>query len=189
MKSQEIAKGIWKISGNSNAYIIKKREIAIDAGDYSERRDFEEEVRKIIPPESIRQVFFTHLHYDHVGNYALFSNAKLCASEEEIKFFEKDRLGALINIELSGKFSGKIFSAEKELEGSKFLKIIETPGHTGGSACYYMQKEKILFSGDTIFLRGYGRTDLPGGSIEKLRGSVRKIKGLEYRILFPGHDY
>jgi glyoxylase-like metal-dependent hydrolase (beta-lactamase superfamily II) len=67
--------------------------------------------------------------------------------------------------------------------------VLETPGHTPGSVCFYSEKEGILFSGDTVFFDGVGRTDLPGGNEKKLRESIEKsIMTLppETRV-FPGH--
>ena len=67
--------------------------------------------------------------------------------------------------------------------------VMETPGHTPGSVCFYAEKEGILFSGDTLFFDGVGRTDLPGGSDKKLRESISKKIGAlppETRV-FPGH--
>jgi glyoxylase-like metal-dependent hydrolase (beta-lactamase superfamily II) len=67
--------------------------------------------------------------------------------------------------------------------------VLETPGHTPGSVCFYAEKEGILFSGDTLFFDGVGRTDLPGGSEKKLRESIQKKIGIlpaETRV-FPGH--
>jgi hydroxyacylglutathione hydrolase len=67
--------------------------------------------------------------------------------------------------------------------------VMETPGHTPGSVCFYGEKEGILFSGDTLFFDGVGRTDLPGGSEKKLKESIQKkiaILPPETRV-FPGH--
>jgi hydroxyacylglutathione hydrolase len=69
------------------------------------------------------------------------------------------------------------------------LVVLETPGHTPGSCCFYAEKEGVLFSGDTLFFDGVGRTDLPGGSEKKLKESIqRKIAVLppETRV-FAGH--
>jgi hydroxyacylglutathione hydrolase len=69
------------------------------------------------------------------------------------------------------------------------LEVIETPGHTAGSVCLWSSKEGILFSGDTLFFDGVGRTDLAGGDEKKLRASLqRRIMVLppETRV-FPGH--
>lgn len=68
------------------------------------------------------------------------------------------------------------------------LKIIHTPGHTPGSICLYDTNKKILFSGDTLFHNGVGRTDL-GGNEKQLKNSLKKIKKLEISKLCPGHEY
>jgi glyoxylase-like metal-dependent hydrolase (beta-lactamase superfamily II) len=69
------------------------------------------------------------------------------------------------------------------------LAIIHTPGHTKGSICLYSENRKILFTGDTLFCEGIGRSDLPGGDAKALSASIiKKLYTLppETRI-FPGH--
>ena len=67
----------------------------------------------------------------------------------------------------------------------KEIVIIKTPGHTRGSVCFLY--EDVLFSGDTIFHNGIGRTDLPGGSETEMKNSLEKLKKIDYKILCPGH--
>ena len=70
------------------------------------------------------------------------------------------------------------------------MQIIKTPGHTKGSICFYHEKEKILFSGDTLFFNGnIGRTDLPTSAPEKMADSLAKLKRFQVDTLCPGHDY
>ena len=66
--------------------------------------------------------------------------------------------------------------------------VIPTPGHTPGSVCLYWPEQKLLFSGDTLFQMGYGRTDLPGGNMGQLIESLSRLFELppDTRI-FPGH--
>ena len=69
------------------------------------------------------------------------------------------------------------------------LEVLETPGHTPGSVCLWSSREGVLFSGDTLFFDGVGRTDLAGGDEKKLRASLqRRLMALppETRV-FPGH--
>jgi glyoxylase-like metal-dependent hydrolase (beta-lactamase superfamily II) len=69
------------------------------------------------------------------------------------------------------------------------LIVIETPGHTPGSICLYSEKDSLVFSGDTLFFQGIGRTDLPGSSEEMLLAGIRsKLLTLppETRV-YPGH--
>lgn len=68
------------------------------------------------------------------------------------------------------------------------MEIIETPGHTPGGICLYWKEEKVLFSGDTLFRCGYGRTDLPGGDIGLLLDSLNKLLCLPADVrVYPGH--
>ena len=69
------------------------------------------------------------------------------------------------------------------------VELIHTPGHTPGSQCFYVNN--CLVSGDTLFLDGCGRTDLPGGDPEalyaSLTGALARVP--DDAILFPGHQY
>jgi glyoxylase-like metal-dependent hydrolase (beta-lactamase superfamily II) len=75
------------------------------------------------------------------------------------------------------------------LQPSAFsFQLIETPGHTPGSICLYWEKEKVLFSGDTLFRMGYGRTDLPGGNMMQLIDSLNRLFELpDNTQVYPGH--
>ena len=66
--------------------------------------------------------------------------------------------------------------------------IINTPGHTPGSVCLYWPDDKVLFSGDTLFRMGYGRTDLPGGNMLQLIDSLEHLFTLPSDVrVYPGH--
>jgi glyoxylase-like metal-dependent hydrolase (beta-lactamase superfamily II) len=71
--------------------------------------------------------------------------------------------------------------------GDHVLKVIWTPGHTDGSMCLYDEMTKSLFSGDTVFSEGVGRTDFPTGSIVELRSSVERISSIDIIGIYPGH--
>ena len=69
--------------------------------------------------------------------------------------------------------------------------VLHTPGHTEGSCCLYNEEDLTLISGDTLFYRSWGRTDLLGGSERKIHASLMKINEYcenETRV-YPGHDY
>ena len=66
--------------------------------------------------------------------------------------------------------------------------LLSTPGHTPGSVCFYFPEDGVLFSGDTLFQMGYGRTDLPGGDIRQLWRSLDLLLALPPEtVVYPGH--
>src|SRR5690606_32487951 len=69
------------------------------------------------------------------------------------------------------------------------IELVHTPGHTPGSQCFLV--DGCLVAGDTLFLEGCGRTDLPGGDAEELYSPItrRLAKGPDDATLFPGHQY
>jgi len=84
--------------------------------------------------------------------------------------------------------NAKIITSKNLNELSKQLKIIATPGHTSDSICLLYQD--VLFSGDTLFHNGIGRTDFPESNPKKMQESLEKlekIKNKEWKILCPGH--
>ena len=73
--------------------------------------------------------------------------------------------------------------------GKSGVRVIHTPGHTEDSVCYYDGSH--LFTGDTLFIDYWGRTDLPGGSAARLFSSLHEIIMAlpESTVIYPGHDY
>jgi glyoxylase-like metal-dependent hydrolase (beta-lactamase superfamily II) len=69
------------------------------------------------------------------------------------------------------------------------FQCLETPGHTPGCVCYYFEREKIIFTGDTLFKGTCGRTDLPGGDGRVLAQSLKKLAALPDDVtVYPGHN-
>ena len=86
----------------------------------------------------------------------------------------------------------KVFEEEDIIEfGKEYLKVIHTPGHSPGSSCFYNEKHKVLFTGDTLFVEAVGRADLPGGNYFQMMESIKsKLLILpDETIIYPGHDY
>lgn len=72
--------------------------------------------------------------------------------------------------------------------GMMRIAIIHTPGHSRGGICLYLEKESILFSGDTLFSRSIGRTDQPGSSFEHIIVSLKRLMTLpDETAVYPGH--
>ncbi len=185
--AQNIEKGIWKISAGSNIYVLLLKEpVVIDAGIRGMRKEAGF-IERVIDPRYVKKVIFTHLHYDHIGNFDLFPNAEFFAGENEIKSLNEDKEGTILNKDMAAKFNAELKPAEK-LEIPE-IEIISTPGHTKGSICIYYKEKKILFSGDTIFPnKNLGRTDLPTSVPKEMPKSLAKLVEYPFKKLCPGHE-
>lgn len=127
---------------------------------------------------TLKKMIFTHGHHDHIAGLKKllqhFPDVEVYIGEEEKEFLTE------ANLNLSG-FLGTAFTYEGKVhcvKGGDMIgnfEVIDTPGHTIGSKCYYNSKEKVMISGDTLFRRSYGRYDLPTGNGEVLFKSLRKI--------------
>jgi len=72
--------------------------------------------------------------------------------------------------------------------GSEIVNTFPSPGHTPGSVCFFIKKKKVLFSGDTLFKNGLGRTDFAYSSPRSLESSLKKIeKHFQGYQVYPGH--
>jgi len=144
---------------------------------------------------SVTHVINTHNHSDHTaGNAAIISatGAKLVIHEQDA-----GKLGRVFNSAFSRVLGGKgspvpdilVKDGDRIEIGKIGLKILHTPGHTPGGICLY--SEGNVFTGDTLFVGGVGRTDLPGGSMKRLLKSIHeKIYTLPgATVVLPGHDY
>tara|TARA_B100000315_G_C14444499_1_gene526186 strand:+ start:68 stop:619 length:552 start_codon:yes stop_codon:yes gene_type:complete len=183
MFTEKIVEGVFKIKADSNLYFLDFDEkMVIDTGSDVNKDIVKRELGKLVELKDVKKVVFTHLHYDHIGNYKLFSNAEFFASSSEIEDFKKDPVGTTVSKE-------KLDIELEPIEELKGFEIIETPGHTRGSICLFFLKERVLFSGDTLFYEGYGRIDLPTSVPELMKKSLRKLEKLWYKVLCPGHEY
>jgi hydroxyacylglutathione hydrolase len=187
--TENISHNVWKIKADSNIYLIKDSEIIlIDTGRRSNKKLVKECLDKVVDIDKISKVIFTHLHYDHIGNFDLFKNADFYASKEEIETFTKDRLGTILDNKMSNAFNPRLKPVD-ESGLQTIFDILETPGHTKGCICLYYRKEKILFSGDTLFFDAIGRTDLPTSVPTEMNSSLLRLQKIDYNILCPGHEY
>lgn len=93
-----------------------------------------------------------------------------------------DHIGAL------GKIESYFNIQENNCPNNFGWEKIDTPGHTKDSVCYYFKDEKVLFSGDFLFLNSIGRTDLETGSDDDMQKSLEKISTYDDDIIiYPGH--
>ncbi len=170
---------------SSNVYLLEGgRRLLIDAG----MEPFE--------MEDIDVLVLTHCHFDHSAmakDIQEKTGCEIWMSEEEVNFFDENREEA--SAAKYFDFPADLdFSVDRRLEtgdeidlGDAKLRAILTPGHTPGGLCLYEPESKVLFSGDTIFSQGFGRYDLLGGDIGKLRASIKRLSELDIAELYPGH--
>jgi len=180
----KVAPNVWKISADGNVYLLEKEKTLIDTGSRENRILLEQFLSKVIPLDQIENVIFTHLHYDHIGNFDLFKNAKFFASPDEIRDFHKDPMGTVLHQEILDMFKVELHPiTELDLD----MKVISSPGHTRGSICILYGD--IMFTGDVVFQTCVGRTDLPTSDPKRAQQSINNLLNYSYKIMCPGHDY
>lgn len=144
---------------------------------------------------NIDQVINTHGHFDHVGaNRQIMEhfNARLLIHEEDAPMLERaGEVAKAYGIRGDNSPQPDEFLRDgMEISfGTCRMKVLHTPGHTQGGCCLYIEAEKKVITGDTLFADSIGRTDLPGGSHEQLLISIRsKLFTLPDEVIaYPGH--
>jgi glyoxylase-like metal-dependent hydrolase (beta-lactamase superfamily II) len=164
---------VGELQTNCYLLISQKEGLIIDPGAEGDRLLREIEKSKT----SLKYIINTHYHFDHIGANEIIKNqtsAKILIHKQEKGFvdFSVDRF-----LQENDEIKIGIFT----------LKVIHTPGHSQGSIC--LLAENFIFTGDTLFECGYGRTDLNGGSFRHIQQSLQKLalflkKGMK---VYPGH--
>lgn len=176
-----------------NCYVLaqdeNKEAIIIDPGGEPDK------IKKILAKHKLKPGFIinTHGHLDHIGADDAFG---VCVyiHKKDLEFLTSPELN------LSRMFATplRIFAQRRTLEGGEeirlgniTLQVLHTPGHTPGGICLLLKepRDNILFSGDTLFCQGMGRTDLPLASLEQLESSIKdKLFVLDNQMrVYPGH--
>ena len=143
---------------------------------------------------NLTAVLLTHGHFDHIMAAEELKKEwgiKICACEKELEVLRDSKKNLMMD------YYRKDYTLEPDLtvcDGETFeaagvtWKVIETPGHTIGSCCYYIESEDLLFAGDTLFRTSYGRVDLPTGDAMSMLASVKKLLTLPETVkVYPGH--
>jgi glyoxylase-like metal-dependent hydrolase (beta-lactamase superfamily II) len=142
---------------------------------------------------AVTGVLATHYHPDHVGGSMMghriegiselleIVDCPVHVQQDETEWIEKST--AVGANHLVGHGSGDLVTV-----GSVEITLLHTPGHTPGSQCFLVDGR--LVAGDTLFLEGCGRTDLPGSDPAQMVASLRRLSEVpDETILFPGHQY
>ncbi|MCX7828339.1 MAG: MBL fold metallo-hydrolase [Thermanaerothrix sp.] len=179
----------------TNFYLVFDAEglaVGIDpGGDCPEVLDFMEETGL-----RLHWIMLTHGHWDHMEGLG-------CLRKAAVEGLAVHRLDGraltdpAVNLSQYLGSQGAFDPAERLLEdgdelsvGYMSIRVLHTPGHTPGSCCFLVESgnSRALFSGDTLFARSIGRTDLPGGDDGALRESLARLARLEDSLkVYPGH--
>jgi len=195
---------------STNSYLFsqwKKECIIIDPGGDAEKIISHMTQKNLTP----RGIVCTHGHIDHISAIKDIQNhysaagieLPLAVHEYDLHYFGpaaweihtesiagvSDDLLLTLNIKINTIPESDIILKDGDTLFDSDLTVIHTPGHSPGGISLYSESQNFLFSGDTLFFEGVGRTDLPGGDLETLMKSIReKIIPLpDDTRVFPGH--
>jgi hydroxyacylglutathione hydrolase len=150
---------------------------------------------------TLKLIVSTHRHWDHIGDNAALADA----TGADIAVHVLDRHGL---IDPMGRSRADAQTARRDLPfeippcvpavdleersrirfGAIDLEVLHTPGHTEGSVSLLAESERLLFTGDTLFAQGWGRTDLPGGDVEQMIDSLARLSTMAPDLhVKPGH--
>ncbi|MBM7577582.1 MBL fold metallo-hydrolase [Jeotgalibacillus terrae] len=179
----------------TNAYILyndHKECLIIDPGEEPEK------IKQFISKKELNPVaiLLTHAHFDHIGALeAIRSHYKIDVYmhiQEKSWLQDPDKNG-------SGLFQGitpitaspaeNLWEREESSQIGNFrFELMHTPGHSPGSISFYFRESSILISGDVLFKGSIGRTDLPGGNMDILMQSIKKLLTLDsHTYVLSGH--
>ena len=179
----------------TNSYIVcdekSKEAMVVDPGGEPEKIA---EALDILDA-NLKYIFLTHCHADHIGGISKLKELKggkilISREDSEGLYNEEISLAYYINmqnpeLEADSRVDDNDLIHIGELE----FKVISTPGHTKGGLSLYCEKERLVFSGDTMFSGTWGRTDLPTGNFVEIMDSItNKLMALpDETIVYPGH--
>lgn len=187
MRIRNLCRGGWA----SNCYLVSQGTDAVVIDPSSPAMEITSTLTQA--GLTLRGILLTHGHFDHILSLDTLRDATKAPAylHHGDGDFPADA-GKSCYLDFLGR-DIRHRNAEFLLEGGEVLtfgalsfQVIHTPGHTGGCVCY--RCGNALFTGDTLFAEGYGRTDLPGGSWSTLRSSLALLAEIQDELtIYPGH--
>ena len=141
----------------------------------------------------IEKILLTHSHWDHIADVAsLYQETQAPVyvhPEDAPNVLAPGSDGLPLFFQIQGVKSVESLQDEQILTvGGLSFRVIHSPGHTPGGVCFYLEKQGVLISGDTLFKGAYGRVDLPTGDLKRMQKTLALLKTLppDTRVI-PGH--
>ena len=141
----------------------------------------------------IEGILLTHSHWDHIGDLKrlkmMFDVPVYVHKNDRENVVHPGSDGLPLMIPVEGvEVDFTLKEGQTISVGHLELKVIETPGHTPGGVCFYLEKEKILFAGDTLFKGSIGNLSLPTADRSAMWKSLEKLEKLPFdTVVFSGH--
>jgi len=182
----------------TNCYIIvcekTGESLIIDPGFF--KKDSENILNEIAQHRfKVKQILNTHGHVDHISGNGILKKATgasiLIHREDAPMLSDPSRnLSYMLGRSVISPMSDRLVEDGETVKVGdlKFI-VIHTPGHTKGSISLFSERERVVFTGDTLFAGSIGRTDLPSSSFNEIMHSLReKLMGLPNEtVVYPGH--
>ncbi|MFC5370694.1 MBL fold metallo-hydrolase [Arcanobacterium bovis] len=174
----------------ANCYVLSNREgvFLIDPGAEPQV------LRAIISELNVQGIILTHCHSDHIGAVNQLredTGAPVYMGAADIAGAADPRVSGFADEGSDYRVEGvevALHDGDRITLGDDELIVVETPGHTVGSICLWEPAANRMFTGDTLFSYGYGRTDFATGNIHQMRQSLSRLAGFAPNIhILPGH--
>ena len=181
---------------DSNIYLISgSRTVLVDSGIGFQADDINASVRTMLNGRKLDVLVLTHRHYDHVGGANAiirdFGPSEVYIGKDDAEPLRKGDRASTLGAQFGGPLDPMNVTDLNDGDiidiGEHRLRVIATPGHTAGSICLYDEITGALFTGDTVFVGGIGRCDLPTGNANKLIDSLKKLNTLKINGFYPCH--